>query len=124
MFFYYHDLEEASRFYGEVLKLDLELDREWAKIYRIGEDSHVGLVDARRGSHKPSHEKPVRLQIMVHDADAWYSYLKEQGVYIERDSPKVGKELHIKAFTIHDPEEYAVEICEYISHYGEANREP
>ena len=33
-FFYYNDLEAASRFYGDTLGFDLMLDRQWVKIYQ------------------------------------------------------------------------------------------
>jgi catechol 2,3-dioxygenase-like lactoylglutathione lyase family enzyme len=119
VFFYYHNLEPVSKFYGETMGFELKLDRNWVKIYRIGVDSHVGLVDAERGSHRPSPDKPVRLQVMVDDADAWFSYLKSRGVQIDRDAPTVGTILRIKAFSVEDPGGYTVEICEYMSPYGE-----
>jgi lactoylglutathione lyase len=119
VFFYYYGIEDASRFYGETMGFELKLDRKWVKIYKISQDNHIGLVDASRGSHKPSEEKPVRLQVMVDDADAWFKYLKEKGVEIPRKEPKVGETLKIKAFTVLDPGGYSVEICEYMTPYGE-----
>jgi hypothetical protein len=119
VFFYYDGIEDASRFYKNIMGFELKLDREWVKIYKISVDSHIGLVDASRGSHKPSEEKPVRLQIMVNDANAWFKYLKKKEVDIPRKEPKLGETLRIKAFTILDPGGYSVEICEYMSPYGE-----
>ena len=119
VFFYYYGIEEAARFYGETMGFDLKLNRSWVKIFKISQDSHIGLVDASHGSHKPSYDKPVRLQVMVEDADQWFRYLKEKGVQIPRKEPKIGEVLKIKAFTVQDPGGYSVEICEYISPYGE-----
>jgi len=120
-FFYYRnsgDLEEAAEFYDDVMGFERVMDREWVKLFRIHGGAHVGLVRADRGSHKPSYEKPVRIQIMVKDADAWFGYLRDRGVELDRDSPHVGTELNIKAFTVKDPEGYTVEICEYTTPHG------
>ena len=117
-FFYYNDLEAASRFYGDTLGFDLMLDRQWVKIYKFHEDCHVGLVDGVRGSHKPNPIKPVRLQVIVSDAEAWFKHLKELDVEIDREEVHEGKELHIKAFSFQDPEGYTIEICEYTTPYG------
>lgn len=117
-FFYYHELEEPAAFYREVMGFECVMDREWVKLFRIKDGAHLGLVDAERGSHKPSPTKPVRLQIMASDADAWFRYLKEAGVELDRDEPHVGTELNIKAFTVKDPEGYTIEICEYTTPYG------
>ena len=117
-FFYYNDLKEASDFYGEVLGFERVMDLEWVKIYRIKGGSHLGLVDGKRGSHKPSPIKPVRLQLMVEDAQSWFDYLKGKGLKMDREAPHVGEELKIKAFTVNDPEGYTVEICEFLTPYG------
>lgn len=119
VFFYYYGIEDATSFYGDIMGFELKLDREWVKIFKISQDSHIGLVDASRGSHKPSDEKPVRLQVMVDDAYDWFTYLKERGVDIPRKEPKMGETLKIKAFTVLDPGRYSVEICEYMTPYGE-----
>ena len=117
-FFYYNDLEEASDFYEEVMGFERVMDLEWVKIYRIKDSSHLGLVNAERGSHKPNPIKPVRLQLMVEDAQSWFDYLKERGLEMDREELHVGEELKIKAFTVKDPEGYTVEICEFLTPYG------
>jgi len=119
VFFYYHGIDDASKFYEDVMGFDLKLDRDWVKIYLIGEDSHIGLVDASRGSHQPSVDKPVRLQVMVEDADAWFKYLKDKGIDIPLKEPLKGETLNIKEFTVKAPGGYTVEICEYETLYGE-----
>jgi catechol 2,3-dioxygenase-like lactoylglutathione lyase family enzyme len=120
-FFYYKEdeIEEAFCFYSDVMKFELMMERDWVKLFRIHKSAHIGLVRADKGSHKPNPVKPVRLQIMVDDADAWFQYLKERGVELDRESPHVGAELNIKAFSVKDPEGYTVEICEYTTPYGE-----
>jgi len=69
------------------------------------------------GSHKPSSEKPVRLQLWVKNINSWYKYLKENGL--------VNKEIHegitlkIKTCTVKDPEGYSIEFCQFLTPYGE-----
>ena len=118
-FFYYDDLPEASKFYDEVMGFQLKLDLDWVKIYKIGEDSHLGLVNAEMGSHKPSPEKPVRLQVMVPDAQAWLEYFREKGVHLPRDSLHEGSLLKIRTVSVKDPGGYTVEVCEYVTPYGQ-----
>jgi catechol 2,3-dioxygenase-like lactoylglutathione lyase family enzyme len=120
-FFYYKEdeIEEASSFYANVMRFELVMERDWVKLFRIQGSSHLGLVRADKGSHKPSPIKPVRLQVMVSDADAWFQYMKDRGIELDRETPHVGTELNIKAFTVKDPEGYTVEICEYTTPYGE-----
>jgi hypothetical protein len=68
------------------------------------------------GSHKPSSDKPVRLQLWVKDTQAWYDHLKAKGA-----NPKdiyVGKTLHIKTTTVLDPEGYTVEFCQWLTEWG------
>jgi len=120
-FFYYKEdeIENATKFYSEVMGFELVMERDWVKLFRIQGSAHLGLVREDMGSHKPSPVKPVRLQVIVSDADAWFSYMKERGVELDRVTPHVGTELNIKAFTLKDPEGYTVEICEYTTPYGE-----
>lgn len=117
-FFYYEDLEPASDFYRDVMGFEPVMEREWVRLFRIVDGSHLGLVSGERGSHTPSPTKPVRLQLMVSDAEAWFQYLKGKGLEMDREAPHVGTELNIKAFAVKDPEGYTVEICEYTSPYG------
>ena len=117
-FFYYDDIEKASEFYRCVMGFERVMNKEWVKIYKILGGSHVGLVNGERGSHKPNPIKPVRLQIIVSDADTWFRYLKGKGLEIDRDAPHVGTEINIKAFSVKDPEGYTIEICEYTTPYG------
>jgi predicted enzyme related to lactoylglutathione lyase len=79
-FFYYRNLAAAMRFYEDVMGFALAIDQEWSKIYRIGGDAHVGLVDEARGMNKWAPVKPVQLCIRVPDVDAWYDYAKARAI--------------------------------------------
>jgi predicted enzyme related to lactoylglutathione lyase len=108
-FLYYRDLAGATRFYEEVLGLSLAIDQGWAKIYRLAEGAHVGLVDETRGMHRAAETKPVQLCLRVPDVDAWRRWVAGHGVAnlsetFESDA------LGIRAFVFDDPEGYQIEI--------------
>ena len=118
-FTYHEDIEAADRFYGETLGLKRVMDRDWVKIFKLGRDSHVGLVDSERGYLKPSEAKPVMLTIIVEDAEEWHRELTEKGVETNH-SPKEADEIHMKGFLIWDPSGYVIEILEFLTKpYGE-----
>lgn len=118
-FTYHEDIEAADRFYGETLGLERVMDRDWVKIFKLGRDSHVGLVDSERGHLKPSEEKPVMLTIIVEDAEEWHRELTEKGVKTNHP-PKEAGEIHMKGFLTWDPSGYVIEILEFLTKpYGE-----
>ena len=120
MFMYYDGIGEASSFYEEILGFELKLDRNWVKIFKYASNCHVGLVDASMGSHKVMDEKSARPQLMVEDAQAWHDYVKSKGLKPSKDELKEGETLHIKAFSVEDPDGYTVEFCEYTTPYGDS----
>ena len=117
---YYNKIEEATKFYKEMLGFTLKLDRDWVKIFEYASNCHIGLVGKGKGSHKIMDEKSARLQLMVEDVQAWHDYAKTKGLNPNRDKPKPGATLKIKAFSIQDPGGYTVEFCEYITPYGDS----
>lgn len=118
-FTYHEDIQAAERFYGDTLELEQVMDRGWVKIFKLGKDSHIGLVDAEHGHLKPSKDKPVMLTIVVEDADSWYSALQEKGVKANGPPAQSG-ELDMKGFLIWDPSGYVIEVLEFVTKpYGE-----
>ena len=108
-FLYYRDLPQAMAFYEEVLGLDLAIDQGWSKIYRITGQAHVGLVDETRGMQRASEQKPVQVCLRVADVDAWYAWIKANGV-AGLTKMFESAELGIRAFAFNDPEGYQIEI--------------
>ncbi|MFW5641858.1 MAG: VOC family protein [Roseicyclus sp.] len=111
-FLYYRDLARAEAFYGDVMGFPLVIDQgEVARIMRICEGAHVGLVDEAHGMHDWAETRPVQLCIRVSDVEAWYAYAKAQGL------PNLSElfasdRLGIRAFVFDDPEGYQIEIQE------------
>lgn len=113
-FTYHKDVEKAAEFYRDVLELDQVVNKDWVKIFRAGQDSHIGLVDAEKGYLKPSEEKPVMLSIFVDDVDEWYRSLTVKGVKVN-NPPKEGEDVHMKGFLIWDPSGYVIEIFQFLT---------
>jgi predicted enzyme related to lactoylglutathione lyase len=108
-FQYYRDLPVAMAFYENILGLDLAIDQGWSKIYRIGGQAHVGLVDEKRGMQNWAETKTSQLCLRVKDVDHWYSWVAQNNV------PGLSKmfdsaELGIRAFVMNDPEGYQIEV--------------
>jgi len=118
-FTYHDDLEKASEFYRDTIGLQSVMDRPWVKIYRAGADSHIGLVDSRRGYLRPSKDKPVMLSITVKDVDAWHRRLTEKGAQTNHP-PEEAEDIHMRGFLTWDPSGYVIELLEFLTKpYGE-----
>lgn len=115
-FLYFNDVDKASAFYGETLRLKKTFDAGWVRIFTISPSSSVALVDAAKGAHRASDDKPVTLAMVVSDpkdVDRWYDYLKTRGVSIHMppfDAPSVG----VREFRFTDPEGYTLEIFSWL----------
>ena len=112
-FTYYDDLDEAERFYRDVMGFEKVIDVEFAKVYKVAGNSHVGLVDGSKGFLKTSDEKPVMLTFVVDDIEAWNQRLKEAGVEITQP-PKDAAYLKMKTMLFKDPEGYVLEVLEFL----------
>jgi catechol 2,3-dioxygenase-like lactoylglutathione lyase family enzyme len=115
VFFYYPDLDEAERFYGDILGLERILDYGFAKIYRISPSTFIGLVDETKGMHDPSEPKTVTLSFVTQEIDQWYQYLKSQGIEI-RNPLKESSRHPTKGFVAYDPAGYFLEFERFLEH--------
>lgn len=119
-FLYYADLEEASRFYGEVLGLKIIHNLGWARLYAVSDTATVGIVEDGHGYHAAvPGEKPVMLSIVTEDVDGWYTRLKATDVTIlsplkpldpKRDSDRAP----VRGFLVEDPGGYTVEFFTWL----------
>jgi len=109
-FLYYRDLPRAEAFYRDVMGFPLAIDQGClAKIMKICDGAHVGLVDEAHGMHKWAETRPVQLCVRVEDVDARYAYAKTQGV-ANLSRLFVNDTIGIRAFVFEDPEGYQIEI--------------
>ena len=112
-FLYYKDLAEPQRFYGEIMGFELVEDQGWAKIYRIGGNAFVGLVDETKGSRKVKEDSAVLFTLVVDDVPGWYDYLKSQGVKIVRELGQ-SDEIQVQYCFVEDPGGYMIEIERFL----------
>ena len=76
------------------------------------------MGDGELGSHRTRPSKPVRLVVMVKDIDPWFRKVRAGGVETHEDEPFTGERMKLKGFTFQDPEEYTVEMVQYLTPYG------
>lgn len=112
-FLYYRELEPLSRFYGEVLGLELVEDQEWAKIYAAGKNAFLGIVAGEKGFHKPRDDNAVLVSLVVDDVVGWYEYLSDQGVTLLTEVREV-EEIQVRGFFLKDPGGYTLEIQQFL----------
>lgn len=112
-FFYYKDLEKATRFYQEIMGFELVVDQGFARIFRVAGNAYMGVVDEQKGAHRANSIKPVELTVIVADPDAWYDYLISKGIQ-PISEPKTLEAMKLRMFLLHDPEGYLIEIQKFL----------
>jgi predicted enzyme related to lactoylglutathione lyase len=113
-FFYYRDLDAASKFYEDVMRFELVIDVDFANVYRVYEGVHVGLVDGERGYVNAAEDKPMMLTFFTDDIDWWFQHLRNKGVDIEQP-PLEASYLRMKTMLFRDPEGYLLEILQWLT---------
>ncbi len=111
--FYYKDLADVDRFYGEALGLNKTLDDDWVKFYATSPTSTVGLVKESEGAwHDVREKNSVMLSIVTAEVDAWYNKLKRDKsiVFLK----EIGDGGPIRSFLIEDPGGYTVEFFQWL----------
>jgi len=116
-FTYYNNLDAAAEFYGDVMGFELVIDVDFAKVYRVYGETHVGIVDGNLGSIKAAEAKPVMISFIVDDIESWYAYLIGRGVEVFQP-PREASYLKMKTMLFRDPEGYVLEVLEFLTPYG------
>jgi catechol 2,3-dioxygenase-like lactoylglutathione lyase family enzyme len=112
---YAHDLEEAERFYRDVLGLELTASEKGRHVFfRVGQRSMLLVFRAEstlKGDRLPAHGARgpghFALGILAADLDAWRSHLQSRRIAIEHEEawPRGGHSLYFR-----DPAGNAVEL--------------
>ena len=108
-FLYYRDLNRAETFYRDVLGLPLVIDQGFAKIFRLADGAHVGLVDEAKGMNNWQEDKCVQLCLRVEDVDAWHDWARLEDLS-DLSRLFVNDTIGIRAFVFRDPEGYQIEV--------------
>jgi len=107
-FLYYRDLAAAEAFWRH-LGFPLVIDQGFAKIFRVADGAHVGLVDEARGMNDWHEQKCVQVCLRVPDVDVWHDWARAEplpGVSEMFQNEALG----IRAFVFTDTEGYQVEV--------------
>ncbi len=115
-FIYYKDLKKAVEFYEELFGWEKTVDQDWAKIYKIAEGAHLGLVDEKRGHLNWQKDKTVMITLVTHkveDVDEWFMKLQTKNVKC-LSKPHNVEELNIRCFLFEDTEGYVIEIQHFL----------
>jgi predicted enzyme related to lactoylglutathione lyase len=111
-FFYYNDLERADDFYSTIMEFEKVIDLSYARVFKITEGAHVGIVNSEEGYLKPSKDKPVMLTIIVENIESWFNNLKEKGINVKEGMVR-RKKPDMTTLLIKDPEDYVIEILQF-----------
>ena len=112
-FLYYRDLEAAEAFWRH-LGFPMVIDQGFAKIFRVADGAHVGLVDEVRGMNDWQEHKCVQVCLRVPNVDVWHDWARAEelpGVSEMFQNETLG----IRAFVFTDTEGYQVEVQSTIS---------
>ena len=104
-FCYTRDLESTSRFYEEVLGLELILDQGGCRIYRVAGSAYVGFC-GREGAPEPA---GVLLTFVTDDVDGWFEKVRAAGAPVDK-APVFNPDYQIYHCFVRDPSGYVVEI--------------
>ncbi|HRJ43463.1 MAG: VOC family protein [Caldilineaceae bacterium] len=114
-FFYYADLDAATRFYTETLGLELVADFGIARTIRTSPASFLTLMDIAHSLHKPDEPKAVTLAFVTDEVEKWYAHLQSQNVPIRHPLKSDRAKAH-EGFVALDPAGYFLEFERFNPH--------
>ena len=116
VFFYYADVDEATRFYRDVLGLRIVADYGYARILQIAPKSFLTLVDAAEGMHAADEPKTTAIALITDQLDEWWDYLQTQEIEWRSTAyTPVDGSAH-DGFVAIDPEGYYLEFERFNEH--------
>ncbi len=105
VFVYVRDLDRSSKFYGDLLGLELVLDQGGCRIYRVAASAFLGICDrVERAGIEGS-----LVALVTDDVDLWFERLVAAGVEIIQP-PHHREEYGICNFFARDPDGNRLEI--------------
>ncbi len=110
-FIYTTHLSESIDFYEKAMGFKLSLDQGGCRIYRIMENSFLGVCQrpAEAIQQPAADKRSVIITIVSPDVDGWYKRLSAAGVKFET-KPKRSPEYGIYHSFLRDPNGYLIEI--------------
>ncbi len=108
-FFYYADLDAATRFYTETLGLEMVADFGIARTIRTSPASFLTLMYIAHSLHKADEPKAVTLAFVTDEVEGWYAHLQRRDVPIRHPLKSDRTKAH-EGFVALDPEGYFLEF--------------
>jgi len=110
-FIYTTDISKSIGFYEETLGLPLALDQGGCRIYRLMENSYLGVCQRPAETIQPPSldRRSVIVTIVSPDVDDWHKRLSAKGVEFEH-SPRHNPDYGIYHTFLRDPNGYLIEI--------------
>ena len=113
-FLYYEDYEKAITFFEKVLRLDLVMDQEWARVYKISNGSFLGMVQKKDGSLEVTNKGGALISLNAIDLDECYTHIK--GFNLDYTSEvNIIESIPLRSFFFKDFEGYDFEIQEFLN---------
>jgi predicted enzyme related to lactoylglutathione lyase len=109
-FLYTNILDETSKFYEEVIGLDLVLDQGKCRIYQATEGGYIGFCQRHTAPVNPSN---LIITLVTPSVDEWYERLVKKGVVFEKP-PQENPDFKIYHTFLKDPNGYLVEIQKFL----------
>ncbi|MGI9586101.1 MAG: VOC family protein [Acidimicrobiia bacterium] len=106
VFTYTDDLEAGSRFFSDILELELVVDQGACHIYRLTDTSFIGVCNL---PDRPKNKAAVTITLVSDDVDEWHRYLTAKGIeYVNR--PRHSPEFGVYSSLFISPDGYRIEI--------------
>ena len=103
------DLEKSTRFYADILGLELVLDQGDCRIYRITETAFVGICERTDRGDPGS----ILLTLVTNDVDRRHESLIAAGAVCEQ-SPRHNTKYNVYHAFYRDPDGYLVEVQQFL----------
>lgn len=105
-FTYTTDLPAASRFFSDVLELELAVDQGACHIFKLTDTSFIGVCDL---PDRPYEQAGLTITIVSDDVDGWHDFLTSKGVAFVRD-PDHSDRFGVYSSLFLSPDGYRIEI--------------
>lgn len=106
VFTYTNDLAGASRFFREVLELDFVVDQGPCHIFRLTDESFIGVCDL---PDRPMDQAGVTITIVSDDVEGWHEFLTARGVEYAHE-PGHSDRFNVFSSLFISPHGYRIEI--------------
>ena len=108
---YTDNLGQTSKFYEEILGLELVRDEGSARIFRVSSTAQIGVCTTFED--RVVEPKGGMITLVTDEVDEWYSLLTSRGVEI-KNSPHVLEKFNVYTFFLEDPNGYVIEIQQFL----------